>query len=262
MRVLVTRPYNLGAKLSEKITAMGDIAERFPVIEIKETPHQAPLQSAIDTLDRQYMAIFISQSAVQFGLPAIQSRWTTLPTNILWATIGSGTAHALQNLGINDVLFPPAPPYESESLLAMPEFQSIQGKQISLFRGNGGRELLNETLSARGALVQTIEVYQRCLPTLDQNMVERIENWRHTPISIIVTTSADSLYNLVQLVRSAMDAFLNTLTQIPIIVVGARMYKLAKELNFTSPIVATNADDASIMSVLKTFKDNFKDNRM
>ena len=252
MRILVTRPANLAAGLSEKINAMGDIAELFPVIEIKKTPHQATLQAAIDTLDTQDIAIFVSQSAVQFGLPAIQSRWSTLP-KMLWVAIGSGTAHALQNLGIHDVLFPPAPPYESESLVAMPTFQSTQihGKKISIFRGNGGRELLSETLRSRGALVQIIEVYQRCLPTLDIPIVEKIKRWHHTPIHIIIATSADSLYNLVQLLGNAM----NGLTEIPLVVVGARMQKLAKELNFKNPIIATSADDASIINVLKTFKD-------
>ena len=252
MRVLVTRPKNLAIGLAEKIKTMGDSAELFPVIEIKKTPHQTTLQSAIDTLDTQDIAIFISQSAVQFGIAAIQSHWLTLP-NMLWAAIGAGTAHALQNLGVQGVLFPPAPPYESESLLAMPAFQATQigGKRILIFRGNGGRELLSETLRSRGALVQIIEVYQRCLPVLDIPMVEKIKHWRHTPLDVIVTTSVDSLDNLVQLLGNTVDG----LTEIPLIVVGERMQKLAKELNFKSPLIATSADDASIIKVLKTFKD-------
>ncbi len=254
MRILVTRPANLAVGLSEKINAMGDIAELFPVIEIKKTPHQAALQSAIDTLDTQDIGIFMSQSAVQFGIPAIQSRWSTLP-NMFWAAIGSGTAHALQNFDIPDILFPPAPPYESESLVAMPAFQvaQIHGKKIAILRGNGGRELLSETLKSRGALVQIIEVYQRCLPTLDLPMLEKIKHWRHTPLDVIITTSTDSLYNLVQLLENAVDE----LTEIPLVVVGARMQKLAKELNFKSPMVATSADDTSIINVLKKFKDTY-----
>ncbi|HQW58179.1 MAG TPA: uroporphyrinogen-III synthase, partial [Gammaproteobacteria bacterium] len=92
---------------------------------------------------------------------------------------------------------------------------------------------------------------QRCLPTLDIPIVEKIKHWRHTPIHVIIATSADSLCNLVQLLGNAM----NGLTEIPLVVVGARMQKLAKELNFKNPITATSADDASIINVLKTFKD-------
>lgn len=253
MHILITRPFHLGAGLLEKIKAMGDTAELFPVIEIRKTPHQVALQSAISTFDTQDIAIFISQAAVQWGIPAIQTRWPKLP-NILWAAIGPGTANALQNLGVPDVLFPPTPPYESESLLVLPAFQtlSLQGKKISLFSGNGGRALLSETLRARGALVQRIEVYQRCLPTLDLQMVEKLNSWHHTSFNAIITTSADSLYNLVKLAEKIMGA----LTEIPIIVVGERMYQLAKDLNFKSPLVATGADDASIIKVLKILKDN------
>lgn len=253
MHILITRPFDLATGLLEKIKAMGDTAELFPVIEIKKTPHQVLLQSAIDTLDTQDIAIFISQAAVQWGMPAIQACWPKLP-KILWAAIGPGTANALQNLGIPDVLFPATPPYESESLLALPAFQaiSLKGKKVSLFRGNGGRELLSETLSTRGAFVKKIEVYQRCLPTLDFNMVEKLKRWHHTSFDIIITTSRDSLYNLVQLTENTMGA----LTEIPIVVVGTRMCKLAKDLSFKSPIIATGADDASIINVLKTFKDN------
>ncbi len=252
MRILVTRPFHLATGLAQKIKAMGDIAERFPVIEIKKTPHQATLQSAIDQLDTQDIAIFISQSAVQFGMPVIKTRWPILP-DIRFAAIGAGTARALRQLGIHPVLFPPVPPYESESLIAMPIFQATQicGKKIVIFRGNGGRELLSQTLSARGALVQIIEVYQRCLPALDSLMVEKIESWCNTPFHVIITTSADSLYNLVQLLGNTVDKF----TEIPLVVVGERMQKLAKELSFKNPIVATSADDASIINVLKMFKD-------
>lgn len=251
MRVLVTRPTNVATELAEKISAMGDIAELFPTVDIQQTPNRASLQCAIDKLNTQDMAIFVSRSAVQFGMPAIQARWPILP-HIVWAAIGPGTANALYDHGISKVLVPEHPPYESESLLALPTFQSLHKKHIYLFRGNGGRELLSDTLSARGATVQAIEVYQRCLPTFNQ--VERIQDWHHTPnnINVIVTTSADCLHNLMLLVGDAMG----TLKEIPIVVVGARMYKLAKELKFKHPMIATGADDGSIIKVLKAFKDN------
>lgn len=251
MRVLITRPTNLGIGLAEKIKAIGDVPELFPVIEIKKTSHQAKLQSAIDVLNTKNIAIFISQSAVQFGMPAIKSRWPKLP-DILWAAVGPGTAQILKKQVNSTVLVPDAPPYESETLLTLPEFQSVHGKQIVIFRGNGGRELLSQTLNARGATVQAIEVYQRYLPTFDQNMLERIKDWHHTPINVIVTTSADSLHNLVLLVENLVD----DLREIPIVVVGSRMCKLAKELKFKRPLIATGADDASIINVLKAFKEN------
>jgi uroporphyrinogen-III synthase len=245
MRVLITRPLNLAIELAKKITQMGDVAELLPVIEISDTPKKIELQTAINILDKQDMIIFISRSAVDYGMPAIRKRWPTLP-NILWAAIGPGTATALESHGITNVIFPKAPPYESEALLALPDFQSLHNKQIYIFRGNGGRALLSNILTTRGAVVKAIETYQRSLPVV--NMGEKIKQWEARPIDIIVTTSPEGLHNLATLTQ-------DKLKNIPIIVVGERNYQLAKKLKFKRPIIVTSADDASMIEVLEKFKD-------
>ena len=41
---------------------------------------------------------------------------------------------------------------------------ALAGKNIFIIRGKGGRALLGDTLSARGAQVNYVEVYKRALP--------------------------------------------------------------------------------------------------
>ena len=247
MRVLVTRPAYAQEGLVQQLKKIQAIPELFPTIEILPTLHQEKLRQALEKLGTAHMAVFVSRAAVQFGIQAIKQRWIPLPA-IQWAAIGPGTASALQPHIVQPVLFPTHSPYETEALLLLSDFQAVAGKRIVIFRGNGGRELLRQTLQERGAIVQCVEVYRRALPTID--IVEKLTLFRKHPLDVIVTTSAESLNNLLLLVGPNE----NWIKEIPIIVVGLRMYELANKLEFKCPIIAPSADDASIIKVLAEWK--------
>ncbi len=248
MRVLITRPLELALPLAEKIKVMGMEPEIFPVIEIQPTSLQSTLCATLKTLNAVDIAIWVSQAAVNYSAPLIHQHWKILPP-VQWAAIGAGTAQALEQHGLKPVIVPKHPPYESEALLALSPFQTVKNQKILIFRGNGGRNLLMDTLQQRGATVQAVETYQRCLPKVD--MVERLAKWRHTSTQVIVTTSADSLKNFVQMVGSDISWLKN----IPVVVVGVRMLELANQLDFKRTLLAQGAEDDAIIQVLQNFKE-------
>jgi len=149
---------------------------------------------------------------------------------------------------------PENPPYESESLLAHPALQSVTGKHIFIFRGNGGRDLLSRVLTGRDATVTLVEVYERSLPRV--NMTKKFQHWQQHPPQVIVTTSAQSLHNLMILASHGLPG----LKDIPLVVVGLRMHELANTLEFKKPVIALGADDASIIKVLTKLKDQAGEN--
>ncbi len=252
LRVLVTRPAHLAEKLATQIKRLGFIPELLPVVTFKPSPHQAILKEAISILNQSDIALFVSATAVQYGMKAILDYWPA-PPDILYAAIGPATEQALQSYAVKKTIYPLAPPYESESLLAVPALQNVRGKNCVFFRGNGGRNLLAQTLADRGAKVTIVECYQRQIPKL--NIVNKLNSWRQNPIHVILATSADVLKGL-QIFAGPENW--HHLQKLPMIVVGLRMQGLATSLGVSHIVVAKGADDASLIEALMKFRDSFQ----
>ena len=74
-----------------------------------------------------------------------------------------------------------------------------QGKRVVVFRGDGGRELLADELTARGALVEYATCYRRARPGLDPAPL--LAAWAARRVSHAVTvTSSEGLRNLCEMV--------------------------------------------------------------
>ena len=76
---------------------------------------------------------------------------------------GAVGGDALARHGIHDVISPPLR-FDSEALLELPQLTDVNGRRVIIFRGDGGRELLGETLAARGASVEYVSCYRRGRP--------------------------------------------------------------------------------------------------
>lgn len=255
MKVLVTRPLNFAKTLCEKIRALGMEPILLPTIELKPVDDQTAFTLAIQQLASADMAIFVSRSAVEFGLPDIQRYGNTLP-NLKWAGVGPGTAKALYDHGISKVIFPKTPPYGSQALLNILPIASLYQKKILIFRGNGGNRLIDSVLEQNGIIVQAVEIYQRRVPSefrlanassgSDSGAAMDFCGSNLSEVEVMIATSAECLNNLNQLLVSQAK----WLKEIPIVVVSSSMQALAHELDFKYPILSMGADDSSIMNVL------------
>lgn len=251
--ILVTRPSLFAKALCEKIKAWGGKPVSFPTIDISTTDHSDLLGQQLQTLHQYDIIIFASRPAVLYGMEIIRQYWSVLPT-LIWAAIGPGTQAELAKQGIESVLCPASPPYESESLLALPEFQpsQIAQKKILILRGNGGRALLEQSLTARAAKVTLIEAYQRTLPT-QQDRARLSGFLATTSIDIVIVTSPYALTNLKKLVCEKTWFSLRNCTYIT---VGLRSYALAATFNIQNRILADGASDENILHVLTHLRDS------
>jgi uncharacterized protein HemX/uroporphyrinogen-III synthase len=189
--IVITRPAGQAGELASLIEAQGARALRFPAIEIQDVPGwQLPELEGFD------LAVFVSPSAVHKVFERIE-KWPQRPRA---AAVGGGTRRELERRGAGEVLAPEAGG-DSEALLALPPMQDMAGKRIVIFRGEGGRELLGETLSARGAQVTYAECYRRVRPQADSGPL--LEAWQRGEVHAVTVSSAQGLDNLVELLGAA-----------------------------------------------------------
>ncbi len=242
LRVLVTRPPHQAGHLCDLIAASGGHPVRFPLLAIRDLSANPAVQARLSRLAEYHLAIFISPNAVRFGLAAI-NRHLGLPSTIKLATVGRGSALALeQALGrAPDIV--PTEHYDSEGLLALPALQQVSGQRVLVIRGEGGRELLTDTLRQRGATVDHLEVYRRKCPVPDVSVTEWLDK-----TDIITITSSEALQNLMALTPAAQRTQLLTK---PLVVVSERTAALAQALGFHHPVIITkHAADEAILQAL------------
>jgi uroporphyrinogen-III synthase len=249
VRVLVTRPRDQAEGLALRIEQEGGEVVRFPVIEITAPRDTRALHAIIDRLDEFALAIFISPNAVNRALDLIIQRRGKFPGHLSVASVGRGSAKALEHLGIKNVITP-ADRFDSESLLALPVLQQVTGKRIVIFRGEGGRELLGNILMQRGATVEYAECYQRVRP--DTDAAPLLERWARGLIDIVSITSLDGLHNLLNMVGKAGRPWL---LRAPVVVISERLAAACRELGFeNAPILAREASDEAIVAAIKTWR--------
>ena len=245
--MLVTRPAGQAAGLCRLAEAAGYEAVQLAAIEIREPVDLEALQALVGALHSYDLAVFISVNAVTRGLDYILARrdW---PQHVKIATVGASSAAALREYGLAPDLVP-AHRFNSEALLALDALQDMHGKRVVILRGNGGREHLRETLRARGAVVEYVEVYRRACPEIDPQLMRAL--LQPGALDVVTVTSNETLQNLFAMAGEEGRSLLRAL---PLVVVSERQALLAQELGFEhTAMVAENAGDAALVEALKTF---------
>ena len=128
----------------------------------------------------------------------------------------------------------------------MPWLQDVSNKKIIIFKGEGGRELLADTLVNRGAQVVFANVYRRAMPEFDVKAA--LQPWLRATRRALIVTSQEGLDNLLTLI-GAEDK--HHLQQVPLVVISDRMVDKARSHGMYGPLlVARQASDEAILQAL------------
>lgn len=246
MNILVTRPSPAGEMLVSRLRALGQVAWSFPLIEFTPGRELNTLPERLSALGEDDMVFALSQHAVTFAHAHLQQTHAYWPLQPRYFAIGRTTALALHTASGIEVRYP-LDQEISEVLLQLPELQNIQGKRALILRGNGGRELLGETLEARGAQVEFCECYQRCGKLYDG--AQEAMRWHTRGVDTIVVTSGEMLQQLFTLIPLWYRE--NWLLRCRLLVVSERLANLARELGWQDIQVAENADNDALLRALQ-----------
>lgn len=242
--IVVTRPAEQAGALAALIAEAGGRPLLFPVIELREVDDARPFLEVVDRLDEFDFAVFISPNAVGRAMKRILER-RALPSGLRIVAVGGGSVRALGHYGVTGVIAPQGR-YDSEALLELAELSAPRGRRVVIFRGQGGRELLGDTLSARGARVEYAECYRRCRP--DADPAPLLQAWRRGELDAMTVTSSEGLCNLFDMVEEGRDALRAT----PLFLPHPRIAQAARELKVRT-VVVTGPGDAGLLAGLIAF---------
>jgi uroporphyrinogen-III synthase len=244
--IVITRPAGQADTLARLIESHGGRPIVFPAIDILEPGDPARVNALIDALDTFDSAIFISPNAVERGMAAILAR-RTVPPALRMVAIGGASARALREHGVTSVIVPRARS-DSEALLELPELTDVRGRRIAIFRGEGGRALLGDTLKARGATVEYVECYRRIRP--DADVAGLVESWSSQGIAGVVATSSEGLRNLHEMLGEGGRERLAAAT---LFVPHPRIAATASELGLSSVVLTPPGDEGIAEGIIRHF---------
>ncbi|BCB28591.1 uroporphyrinogen-III synthase [Sulfurimicrobium lacus] len=244
MSIVVTRPIHQAQNLIKLIAAAGGEAILFPVLEILDTADLRPLNALIARLDSFDVAIFISPNAVSKAMTLIRAQ-RELPAQLTIAAIGRGSKKELERCGVSQVIAPQRQ-FDSEGLLDLPQFQDMSGKRVVIFRGEGGRETLGDTLIARGAQLEYAECYRRARPDIDATPL--LQRWARGEVQAVTVTSSEGLHNLIDLLGESGQQWLK---KTPLFAPHARIAAAARSLGLEQVITTEAGDDGLLMGLIE-----------
>ncbi|MBW3698539.1 uroporphyrinogen-III synthase [Vibrio sp. T187] len=241
MAVLVTRPGSEGLTLCQQLADAGIPSIHHPLIRIVENQQASELSTKLTNSD---IVIAVSQHAVSSAQTILLQQHANWPQDVIYLGVGQKTAHKLSKATQQIVNYPDTS--DSEHLLQLNELQDISGKTITILRGNGGRELIRDSLISQGAKVDYCETYHREFIAISS--LDTFQHWKDNDITQVVITSQGQLEFLTS---STPPEYLPWLQQQQLFVPSQRIAARALQLGFSHVENTVSASNQILVASLQ-----------
>ena len=200
--VLVTRARHQAGKLAEELRAQGATVVEIPAIAIVPPESYEPLDRALKTLSQYQWLIATSANAVD----GLRGRMEALGigagsfADVTIAAIGSATARALRELGLEPAVTPPE--YVAESLAGALGGRT-RGQRVLLARAAVARDVIPDALRADGATVDVVDAYRTVIPKESVTAIRTIFGTGGRAPDAATFTSSSTVTNFAALLHEA-----------------------------------------------------------
>ncbi|BAQ60878.1 uroporphyrinogen-III methyltransferase [Geminocystis sp. NIES-3708] len=200
--ILVTRAVSANSQFREMLEAKGGIVLEFPALVIKPPSSWQQLDHAIANIEEYDWLILTSANGVEYFFERLHhlGKDKNDLKIIKIAVVGTKTEQYLQKYNLKADFIPPD--FIADSLVEnFPE--TLQGQKILFPRvESGGREILVQELSQKGAKITEIPAYQSgCPDFIDETAWDAIRN---EVISVVTFASSKTVRNFYRLVNQAL----------------------------------------------------------
>lgn len=249
-RLLLTRPTAECQALAASLAEHGVFSSSLPLLATEPVPLTSAQQALMADLASYCTVIVVSKTAARLGLDLLRQHWTQPPSGPRWFSVGAATAQVLDDYlaayGVHTHY--PEQGDDSEALLALPALeQALQATQprVLLIRGEGGRELIADTLRRRGATLDYLELYRRVCPQYPAGtLAQRVAAER---LNALLVSSAQGLEHLR---LQAADSWMQ-LARLPLLVPSPRVAALARSAGARQVIDCRGASAAAVLAALR-----------
>jgi uroporphyrinogen III methyltransferase/synthase len=231
--ILVTRPREAAAELTDMLESLGAQAIEAPMIRIMPPDDYGPLDEACATINTFDWVVFTSGNAVDAFMQRLTRTGRDLRAlgGVRLCAVGPATTERLARYGLKVDLVPHE--YKAETLAqALSQSGDVRGLRIFLPRADIGREVVAEELRKHGAVVSEAVAYRTVIaeaeregePDIYRMLLER-------RIDVVTFTSASAVRSFVKLLGAEPAADLLRTTVVasigPVTAEAAAQYNIA-----------------------------------
>jgi uroporphyrinogen-III synthase len=259
--IVVTRPIEQAAQLIEamRVQLQGTSAQivSLPLLTIapkEDAGLNAQIVGALRDVD---LAIFVSPNAIECVMRLIKDSWQNIAKAIIPIGVMGGssrTALTHHGIGLESSPTPIIFPRNNEQWDSAGLWQELQllhsnwaGRRVVIFKGDGGRDWLADTLKAAGATVNGVSVYAR-IPLNPESPAWASITHIDMKQSLWLLTSSEAVRNLGTAIQSHVQQDVGVATAL---CSHQNIAQAAKEIGFGKVLMCDPGDQALIAASRK-----------